>query len=456
MRSLLVNQGRETYFAVACLLVLMMAGGGGDAAPGLAGGVQALVAFMAAVRLVTVSRSGIALPWTVIAVACLALALPLLQLIPLPPSVWHALPGRQLTQQVLALAAADQSWRPLSLFPFETLAVLMTLVPALVMLMFASSVRTSGQTLLLIALVLVAFLGLVVGAVQVSGADSNMLRFYNPSSPILSGFQSNRSGQADVFLIAIVCIGGITRELYPKAAIAGRRWHFLLLNATGGLLLSLAVVLTRSRFGMVMVPVALILQLAFLRPALGMSKRIFGLLVGAVAAVGAGAIAALSGIPKVSEALTRFMTTTELRPEIWKDTLYLIDKYAPWGTGMGTFEPVFQLDERLDWLGFRVVNRAHCDFLELYLEGGIPAAVILTVITALVAFAAWRALRQKAGPGRWQIMCAIWGLFLIGAHSLFDYPLRSMSLEAIFAVLVAIILCSARRPNIRPELKVQV
>nr|WP_256432818.1 O-antigen ligase family protein [Novosphingobium sp. SG751A] len=291
---------------------------------------------------------------------------------------------------------------------------------------------------------------------QVSGAEGNPFRFYSSSSNLLNGFQSNRSGQADIFLIAIVCVGGITRELYPKAAISGRRWRFLLLNGTAGLLFALAVVLTRSRFGMVMVPFALLFQLAFLRPALGMSQRAFAGLVALLLAAGGAALALLATIPKVAESLGRFLTKTELRPEIWKDTLYLIDKYSPWGTGMGTFEPVFQLDERLDWLTFRIVNRAHCDFLELYLEGGVPAAIILSVIVAIVIVAAVKALRKSSAPGRWQVWCAVWGLFLIGAHSVFDYPLRSMSLEAIFAVLVAIILGGARRTVSRSEMEVHV
>lgn len=454
MRNLLVNQGRTGFLAAACFLVLLLAGGGGDAAPALAGVVQAIVAIIAMVWLMAMRRDEGTPPLTAYAIAALAIAVPVLQLVPLPSAAWQALPGRELMRESLTLVAAANSWRPLSLFPFETLAVLMTLVPAAIMLLLASSLRSSGRVLLLILLVLVSLLALAVGAVQVSGADGNPLRFYNPNSAILSGFQSNRSGQADIFLIAIVCVGGITRELYPKAAIANRRWRFLLLNGTIGLLFALAVVLTRSRFGMMMVPFALLLQLAFLRPALGMSRRAMAVGAGLLALIIAGGVALIGSIPKVSLALSRFTTTTELRPEIWKDTLYLIDKYAPWGTGMGTFEPVFQLDERLDWLGYRIINRAHCDFLELYLEGGIPALVILAVIVAIVVGAAVKGLRQSSGPGKWQIWCALWGLFLIGAHSVFDYPLRSMSVEAIFAVMVAIILCGARQKTTRSELEI--
>lgn len=454
MRSLLVNQDSATFLAVACLAVLMLAGGGGDAAPALAGLVQGIVAMIGAARLFTASRHEVSPPWTVYAVAGMAVAVPVLQLLPLPPVVWHALPGRALLRASLDLVQAGDSWRPLSLYPFETLAVLMTLVPAMIMLFLASSIRASGRVLLLILIVMVALLALAIGTVQVSGAEGNIFRFYSPSSPILAGFQSNRSGQADIFLIAIVCVGGITRELYPKAAISGRKWRFLLLNGTAGLLFALAVVLTRSRFGMVMVPVALLFQMAFLRPALGLSQRAFVGGAGLLLAVGGAGLALISHIPKVSVSLVRFATSSELRPEIWKDTLYLIAKYSPWGTGMGTFEPVYQLDERLEMLTFRIVNRAHCDFLELYLEGGVPAVTILSLMAIIVMVSAVKALRQTSAPGRWQVWCAVWGLFLIGAHSLFDYPLRSMSLEAIFAVLVAIILCGARQNISRSKMEV--
>ncbi|WDF72851.1 O-antigen ligase family protein [Novosphingobium sp. KACC 22771] len=453
MRNLLVNQDRTTFVTLACLFILFVAGGGGDAAPSLAGVVQAVVAVMFAIWLMTLRADEVSPPLATYAVAALVLALPLLQMMPLPPAVWHGMPGRELMRESLALVGAADDWRPLSLFPFETLAVLMTLVPAVIMLFLASSLRSSGRLLLLILIVFVALLALAVGAVQVSGADGNVMRFYNANSAILSGFQSNRSGQADIFLIAIVCVGAVTRELYPKEAIASRRWRFLLLNASAGLLFALAVVLTRSRFGMIMVPLALLLQMAFLRSALNLSRRALVVGGGVLALCAFGGLALIGNIPKIGLALSRFTTTVELRPEIWKDTLYLTHKYAPWGSGMGTFEPVFQLDERLDWLGYRIINRAHCDFLELYLEGGIPAVVILALVVMIVAWAAVKGLRQTSGPGQWQIWCALWSLCLIGAHSALDYPLRSMSVEAIFAVMVAIILCGARPKKTRPELE---
>ncbi|CAN0569157.1 unnamed protein product, partial [Laminaria digitata] len=55
------------------------------------------------------------------------LALMVLQLIPLPPSVWTALPGRQIFADIADIAGIEQPWRPLTLSPSKTLNSLFSL-----------------------------------------------------------------------------------------------------------------------------------------------------------------------------------------------------------------------------------------------------------------------------------------------------------------------------------------
>ena len=51
--------------------------------------------------------------------------------------------------------------------------------------------------------------------------------------------------------------------------------------------------------------------------------------------------------------------------------------FFPVGSGIKSFEPVFQLFERPHELTDELVNNAHNDWLELFLEGGIPAGLIM-------------------------------------------------------------------------------
>jgi hypothetical protein len=115
-------------------------------------------------------------------------------------------------------------------------------------------------------------------------------------------------------------------------------------------------------------------QAVLVRPRLGLGWRWLAGVALAGVALALLAWVGLSENTMIQRALNRFATNAEFRPEIWKDTLYSIGVYAPWGTGMGTFLPVFQLNERLEIVSNMIVNRAHDDYLELALKQGARAA----------------------------------------------------------------------------------
>ena len=49
-------------------------------------------------------------------------ALPIFQLIPVPPGVWHSLPSGLLTYEARELVGAEMDWFPVSVFPLRTAA----------------------------------------------------------------------------------------------------------------------------------------------------------------------------------------------------------------------------------------------------------------------------------------------------------------------------------------------
>ncbi|MBW7449480.1 hypothetical protein C0101_015670, partial [Staphylococcus aureus] len=53
----------------------------------------------------------------VVIILTLALLLVFLQLLPLPPGLWEALPGRQPFMQAAAVSGQPQPWRPLAIVP---------------------------------------------------------------------------------------------------------------------------------------------------------------------------------------------------------------------------------------------------------------------------------------------------------------------------------------------------
>jgi O-antigen ligase len=116
---------------------------------------------------------------------------------------------------------------------------------------------------------------------------------------------------------------------------------------------------------------------------------------------------------------------------------------GPLGTGLGTFRPEFQRLEASD-PGDLIINHAHNDFAEAWLEGGWLFLGCATVFLSVFAWAAFRAWRDREADGSMARACAV-AVFLVLLHSLFDYPLRTTAIQVVFALLLAALLSRAAR-----------
>lgn len=121
------------------------------------------------------------------------------------------------------------------------------------------------------------------------------------------------------------------------------------------------------------------------------------------------------------------------RMTIWRNTIAGIEAYLPLGSGFGTFDLIYPQFETVADVQSSFINHAHNEFLELLLEGGIPAAALLLLYLGLIVAAM---LRLPYSPLRWAALC---GLGFVLIHSAVDYPLRNISMALIFAVLNAIV-----------------
>lgn len=196
--------------------------------------------------------------------------------------------------------------------------------------------------------------------------------------------------------------------------------------AIGGVLILIAGVATGSRMGAVvlMVPVALAaVQVGRHRWALG------------VALTGGAALLLLGGT--ALDRVTARVHDGGARTEIWGDSLFVARSLAPVGGGIGSFEPLYAAAERLDHVQPSIANRAHNDYLELAIEGGVPALLLLTAAFALLA---WRVREgwQDADLDR-RLLARFAGLtaLILALHSTVDYPLRTVSLLSVAGLALA-------------------
>ena len=111
--------------------------------------------------------------------------------------------------------------------------------------------------------------------------------------------------------------------------------------------------------------------------------------------------------------------------------------YMPFGSGMGTFVPVYAMHQRPeDALIDAYANRAHNDFLELWLEAGVAGLGLVALFAVWLAGRALKLWRRNAPGSEIDLSiarAATLVVALIAAHSFVDYPLRTGAVMAIMA-----------------------
>lgn len=435
--------------AALFLAAAMALGGGGSPNPYSEMILEALAGLTAALWSFGVLRSPSPcdVPRTAWVIAIIIAVIPLLQLVPLPPFLWQALPGRKIEYDALALIGEQSDWRAWSLAPARTLSSLLSLGPPLLLLTMTSALDNNGQVTLIRAVALMALATLILGALQYSAGDDSPLHLYGIVTPALAGFQANSNATADLFLVALmtgpllVCTWAMERMIPHKAAIV------ISSSAICVAICAFAVVLTWSRMGIALVPIPIIASLWILRPMIGYTPRV--LLIGLLALLIAVPICVVLAQtnPVLAGVISRFDFSNELRFEIWRDGSFVARKYFPFGVGMGDFVPAFIADERLETVRTTVVNRAHNELIELITETGAFGLLALSATSFLLIRQVVRALRNARQQSTSIIWFASTALIILTLHSLVDYPLRSLSLACLAAACAGLLLSRSYDPE---------
>lgn len=377
-------------------------------------------------------------------------ALILLQLVPLPPSLWRALPGHARYLEAAAAAGEPQPWRPLNLTPDRGWNALFALLPPAAALFAAGRLRMRDQGAVLLALILIVMTSAVVGLAQASAGEDDALRFYAaPPTGAAVGLFANRNHQALLIACGLPMLGLWAER--ARADRARRRLHWAL-ALTGGAFLALTIPTTGSRAGLALaglaLPCALVLAWPAIRDAIGALplhyRRIaagcaFAALLGLVAAAltfsRAESVQRLFEMDPVADARIRL-----LRP-----LLEMIRDFMPFGSGFGSFDPVYRGFEPFENLAVTFMNQAHDDYLQLILEGGLPGLLLLLTF---LGWWGWTSVRLwRSGDGETTRLGRLGSVLvlLILLASFTDYPVRTPLMMVIAAQGAAWMLLPRRR-----------
>src|SRR5262249_44275714 len=92
-----------------------------------------------------------------IGLLCGMFAWPLLQLIPIPPSLWSGLPGRGEIAAAYEAAGMTLPWLPISLYPSATWVGLLSLLPATAIFLAMLSIERRSRRLLILLIFIIVF-----------------------------------------------------------------------------------------------------------------------------------------------------------------------------------------------------------------------------------------------------------------------------------------------------------
>ena len=367
------------------------------------------------------------------------LALFVLHLIPLPPSIWSHLPGREMVVEGYRSFNMDLPWLPLSLSPYDSFEALLFFLPPTAVILLAVGRESPRAEWAAWTMVGATLLSVLLGYLQISSGRFEQSGWYlydNTNVGAAVGFFANRNHMGTLLLVAIP----FTIAIASIASARARGSSVPIWVGAGAalLILSLGIAMNGSLAAVLLAGPAILLS-ALLLPG---ARRVRGLVL-AVAVLGFGAATlVLTNSPVQAELTGKDTSSFDGRSEIWSTTLAAAKQTFPVGTGLGTFQIAYATYEDADVVTQTYVNHAHNDYLEIALEGGAIGALVLAAFLlwwAKIATGAWQAGNEKALS-----RAAVAASGVILASSFVDYPLRTTSIATIFAFLVAV----AARPKI--------
>ncbi|MEZ5669028.1 MAG: O-antigen ligase family protein [Alphaproteobacteria bacterium] len=308
-----------------------------------------------------------------------------------------------------------------------------------------------------------ALYGLVVQLGDLQMVAWEPKRYYQDS--LTSTFVNRNSYGTFAGLGLLVLCGLLVRAMRRSAAegIAGGGLSQMLDNMKfreffligGFVVVAAALILTNSRGATLSTLVALILFIV-LTASNQRSWRVGTIVAAAIIVVGGWMVFSVSSAGLVTRLLD-FEQDLIGRREVAEITLRAIGDRPLVGYGLGSFEGAFHLfrDGSLD-PAIPAFDKAHNTYLELALEAGLPAAILMVAMVGALALACTRGALIRRRNSAYPAMAAA-ATTLVGIHALVDFSLQIPAVTVYFAAILGLGYAQARssqgeaeRPSAEP------
>lgn len=361
------------------------------------------------------------------------MVLVLAQLIPLPPAVWVHLPGREFIAGGFALLGMPLPWLPISESPHDTMASALTLLPPLALIVGMLRLPHWRTSWLFGAVIVATGISIVLGVLQVSAGNGDWYFYQRTNLGIAVGAFANGNHFATLLLTAIPLLAALAIPLRRQAT--GRRGRPIdVALAVAAVSVFLVGLLINGSMAMFVIGPAVVAATALFAMRLPPRRQRQGLMLTIALLAAAGTVVVVAGRSLPSWGTT---ASVETRQEYWTVSMRALQDHWLTGSGFGSFAQTYRRFEDPQIADRWFANHAHNDYLELAFEGGVPAALLLVV------FLLWWAGRARnswsTDSATIEQKAAAIASAAILLHSLFDYPLRTAGLAAVFSVCLALL-----------------
>lgn len=403
----------------------------------------------------------------------LLILLPMIQLLPIPFTIWQTLPGREIYAEALAAfgLSGDAGMRPLSLVPRATEAAWLALLPPLAVFLVAVSLRETALRRLVYLFIGIASMQAILALVQFGGGATTTFRLSLNDIGTGVGTYVNRNHLAGLLAMALpVSLGllasriGSPQEnmLYHGRTLLGQlagilshssRINQILIFSAVCIAILLGIVFSRSRSGISLAMLGILLSAFFYGYRIGGQRSTN--LVALFSVIGL-ALALEVGLAPVLERFSVEGTLEDARWDIFVSSVTGLGSFFPFGSGLGTYPDIyrhFQTDSIV-----KFVNHAHNDYIEYVFEGGLIAVVVI-LLFLVVYVRAWPRLFHLPQWGTLSFMQvgAGIGLLLMALHGMTDYNWHIPANAIYFALLAGVFFHRGERPPlVEPEPRAEV
>ncbi|UOK72792.1 O-antigen ligase family protein [Ancylobacter polymorphus] len=384
------------------------------------------------------------------AIAVVGLLIALAQLLPLfgAPG-WGGVSARLVAaggQGVAGVAWTGSS----SVDPAASLAALPAVLPPLALFLLIALLDEERRLRFCGWGLVFGLLALFLGVLQVMQGPASALRFFEISNRSESvGFFANRNHFAAqlyvTFLMGVAWFVGRGGKIFLRRAPMSSQALWLAGACAMAVFVMAGLALARSRAGILLLLVALA-AIVGMAPTISVCLRgrevRSGRVRGPLIVVLAGLVL-LVGQLGAERFLVRFEQglADQLRAMFNEVTWRAAIDALPFGTGLATFTAVFPVYEPTDGLTPQYVNRAHDDWLEFFLETGMPGLVLIALFLVWFGerlYRIWLVPTSGSSPQKRLLQhCASVAVLTLLLHSFVDYPLRTAAMMAYFALCCA-------------------